>query len=92
VKQAIFQLDLAHYDYHLLGRNSRLPLLGYFLRLWFKLTSVISKTEFLADFPPNGAHVYHTSALVAIEKLEDRIRTTEQELADMKFKVPLMNQ
>lgn len=44
-----------------------------------------------AGFSPNGAEVDHTSALVAVGKLEDRVRITEQELADIKFKV-LMNQ
>ena len=51
MKQAIFRLALAYYDYHLLGRNSRLPLLGHFLRLRFELTSVINKWKTIRPQP-----------------------------------------
>lgn len=40
-----------------------------------------------ADYSPPGKEVDHPSALLALNKLTERMQTLEQELADMKFKV-----
>jgi len=40
-----------------------------------------------ADYTPSAKEVDHASALLALNKLMERMQSTEQELADMKFKV-----